>query len=132
MERLSRWGLKESRSNQPQQDVLVASVTQYLTRILNTRQGSVPIDAKFGVPDFTNMGGGGLEQGAMEDISAEICRMVERYEPRLSDVRVRVERDESSALAMMFTVLGNIRLDSKVIPLSINAELESNGRIRIR
>jgi type VI secretion system protein len=131
MERLSHWEQQERRSNQPQQDALVASVRGYLTRILNARQGSVPIDQSFGVPDFANMGSG-LEQGAIEDISAEICRMVQRYEPRLSDVSVKVEQDESSALAMLFRVIGNISLENKKIPLTISAELESNGRIRIR
>jgi type VI secretion system protein len=40
-------------------DALIESILAHLVRILNTRQGSVPIDPAFGVPDFTNLGVGG-------------------------------------------------------------------------
>lgn len=132
MERLTYWEQGERRTNQPEQDILVASVTKYLIRILNTRQGTVLIDEKFGVPDFTNFGGGGLEQGSLTDISNEIARMITRYEPRLKDVRVLVEQSESTALAMSFGVVGHIMLGNVKVPLRLGAELGSNGRIRVR
>lgn len=132
LDRLSYWEQGARRTNQPEQDILVASVTNYLIRILNTRQGTVLIDDNFGVPDFTNLGGGGLEQGSLADISAEIARMITRYEPRLKDVRVLAEASNSSALSMTFGVVGNIVLDSVKVPLRLGAELGSNGRFRIR
>lgn len=132
LERLSYWEQGARRTNQPEQSVLVASVTDYLIRILNTRQGSALIDSKFGVPDFTNFGGGGLEQGTLNDVSNEIARMISRYEPRLKDVRVVLESSQSSAMAISFGVIGYMMLDNVKVPLRLGAELGSNGRIRMR
>lgn len=132
MERLSNWEEGASRTNQPEKDVLVASVTNYLVHILNTRQGTVLIDHKFGMPDFTNFGGGGLEQGSLNDVSAEIARMITRYEPRLKDVRVFFNTEESSAMSITFGVTGHIVLENVKVPLRLGAELGSNGRIRMR
>lgn len=132
LERISYWEEGARRTNQPEQEILVASVSNYLIRILNTRQGAVLIDEKFGVPDFTNFGGGGLEQGTLTDISNEIARMISRYEPRLQDVRVVVEASQSTAMAMSFGVVGQIMLDNVKVPLRLGAVLGSNGQIRVR
>lgn len=132
LESLSYWEEGASRTNQPEKDVLVASVTDYLVHILNTRQGTVLIDSKFGMPDFTNFGGGGLEQGSLNDVSNEIARMITRYEPRLKDVRVVFNIEESSALGISFGVAGHVLLDNVKVPLRLGAELGSNGRIRMR
>jgi type VI secretion system protein len=132
LERLSYWEQGARRTNRPEQDILVASVTDYLIRILNTRQGTALIDAKFGVPDFTNFGGGGLEQGTLTDVSNEIARMISRYEPRLKDVRVHLEPSQSSAMSISFGVVGHMLLDNVKVPLRLGAELGSNGRIRMR
>ena len=65
----------------------VGSITEHLQRLLNTRQGSVPILPDYGIPDFTNLPGDTLTESAMEmrDI---ICRVLKQYEPRLADVQV--------------------------------------------
>ena len=42
-----------SRTHVTQAEALTQSIVAHLQRILNTRQGSVPIDTEFGVPDFT-------------------------------------------------------------------------------
>lgn len=65
----------------PPADVLAHSIIDHLRRILNTRQGHVPIDPAFGVPDFTNLAGG-FAQGSAREIEAQIERVITCYEPR--------------------------------------------------
>jgi type VI secretion system protein len=58
LERIANWSEADAeRTSQTQVDILVRSVNDHLSRLLNTRQGSVPIDPHFGVPDFTNLAG---------------------------------------------------------------------------
>ena len=132
LERIVYWESGSKRTNIPQLDALIESVTQYLGRILNTRQGSVLIDPKFGVPDFTNIGSGGLEQGSLDQISNEISRMISRYEPRISDVQVLIDKEKTSILALNFNILCNLKLDNQVHPLKLQAIVGGNGRVRVK
>lgn len=132
LERISHWESGSYRTNLPELDVLIQSVTQYLRRILNARQGSVLIDPKFGVPDFTNVGSGGLEQGSLDEISSEISRMISRYEPRISDVKVLIDREETSALSLNFNVLCNLNLNNQVHALRLQATVGGNGQVRVQ
>jgi type VI secretion system protein len=132
LERFAYWEAGSKRTSLPQQEVLIESVTQYLRRILNARQGSVLIDPKFGVPDFTNVGSGGLEQGSLNDISTEISRMISRYEPRISDVKVTIVKEESSALALNFNIHCNINLDNQVHAIRLQATVGGNGQVLVK
>ena len=58
LERVSYWERGVDRSSQTQAETLVRSICNYLIRLLNTRQGSAPIDPLFGVPDLANVDGG--------------------------------------------------------------------------
>jgi type VI secretion system protein len=58
LERIAAWEGGGERTNKIQVDILITSGTEHLRRLLNTRQGSVQLDPKFGVPDFTNLAGG--------------------------------------------------------------------------
>jgi len=133
LERIASWEAgeeSESRTNQTQVDVLVRSVMSHLTRLLNTRQGSVQIDPLFGVPDFTNLAGT-TAMGSTREIEEEIRRMVLRYEPRIKSPRVTLNREETDVLSIRFSLEGALDVDDREIPLRISTTVGANGRVSI-
>jgi type VI secretion system protein len=130
MERISAWEQGASVTNQTETEALVRSVMEHLSRILNTRQGSVQLDSQFGVPDFTNMAFG-LEGGSMREMEEEIQRMVSRYEPRVRAPKVRMQRESSDVLSIRFTLEGTIEANDRDIPLRLSTTVNSDGRVTV-
>src|SRR3546814_13704852 len=82
LERVAGLGSGGQRSHITRAEILVDSILNHLRRILNTRQGSVPIDPSFGVPNFTNLAGS-FATGPTGQMIEDMNRMIQRYEPRL-------------------------------------------------
>jgi type VI secretion system protein len=130
LERIAAWEDGQQRTNQTQVDILVRSVIDHLRRLLNTRQGSVQLDALFGVPDFTNVAGG-LTAGSVADIEEEIRRMVLKYEPRIKSPRVTLGREATDVLAIRFSLEGRLEVDDRDIPLQLSTTVGANGKVNI-
>jgi len=106
------------------------SIKEHLQRLLNTRVGSVPIQADFGLPDFTNVPGETLSEAALEmerHIRAAICR----YEPRLDQVEVAFEPVAGELLTLRFRIVGRLRRNSAV-PVALETLVSSSGRARVK
>ncbi len=130
LERIAAWEEGDLRTNQTQVDILMKSVMDHLTRLLNTRQGSVQIDPLFGVPDFTNLAGG-MAAGSTRDIEEEIRRMVQKYEPRIKAPRVTLNRELTDVLSIRFSLEGTLEVDDRDIPLQISTTVGANGKVNI-
>ena len=130
LERIAAWENGGERTNKIQVDILITSVTDHLRRLLNTRQGSVQLDPKFGVPDFTNLAGG-LTAGSVMDIETEIQRMVLRYEPRVKSPKVTLNRESTDVLAISFSLQGTLEVDNRKIPLALATRVGANGKVNI-
>jgi type VI secretion system protein len=130
LERISGWEQGLPRTNRTSADLLLRSVMDHLSRILNTRQGSVQLDPNFGVPDFTNMAGG-LEGGSISDIEREIQRVVSQYEKRIGNPKVKAERDGSDPMLIAFSLEGTLATDDRDIPLNISTRVNSSGRVSV-
>lgn len=130
LERISGWEQGLARTNLTSTETLVASVMEHLSRILNTRQGSVQLDPHFGVPDFTNMAGG-LEGGSTSDIEDEIQRMVSRYEPRIRSPKVKLQREGSDLMSIRFSLEGTLAANDRDIPLRLSTTVNSDGRVTV-
>lgn len=111
-------------------EVLLRSVVAHLHRILNTRQGSVPLDPLFGVPDFTNLAGG-LGAGSVRDIELGIRQVVARYEPRVRDPQVRLQSDASDPMSLSFALDGRLEVDGQLIPLHLSTVVDGSGQVRL-
>ena len=138
LERVSYWERGVDRSSQTQAETLVRSICNYLIRLLNTRQGSAPIDPLFGVPDLANVAGGtdhnsapdgGLSSGATADIEEELRRVITQYEPRLLNPRVTTVAQGGEVLSLSFSLSGMIDVDHQLIPLQLATRLDGNGRL---
>ena len=110
---------------------IINSISKYLVLILNTRQGSAPIDPNFGVPDFTNHIGG-LSSGNISNIEEEITRMVQNYEPRLSNPKVRLLQEQSDILSLKFSLAGEVCINEQEIPFRLLTTVGSSGKISLQ
>lgn len=110
---------------------LAASIVQHLTRLLNTRAGSVPIDAQYGLSDMSNIAGS-FSVGTPEALSETILRQVGQYEPRLQQCRITVSSERRDVIALRFELsglLGPARTDAPNLPFSVSLRVNSSGRI---
>lgn len=130
LERIAAWEDGEARTSKTQVDILIMSVTNHLRRLLNARQGSVQLDPKFGVPDFTNIAGG-LTAGSVAEIEEEIRRMVSKYEPRIKSPRVTISRESTDLLSISFSLQGTLEVDDREIPLQLATRVGANGKVNI-
>ncbi|MCM0082096.1 type VI secretion system baseplate subunit TssE [Geomonas sp. Red32] len=84
----------------------IRSLVSHLQRILNTRQGNVPIAGDYGVPDFIDF----LQTfpESVVAIESSIRTAIEKYEPRLSNVNVAFLPDQDDVLTLRFQINANL------------------------
>ncbi|MDD2274131.1 MAG: type VI secretion system baseplate subunit TssE [Desulfuromonadaceae bacterium] len=106
----------------------IDSVLSHLQRILNTRQGNVPIAADYGIPDFLDF----LQTypDSVHEIERNIKNAIDKYEPRLSGTTVTYFQDEDDALTLRFQIIACLTMEGgrKVF---FETVVDSDGRIRI-
>lgn len=130
LERVAGLGTDSQRSHITRAEILVDSILNHLRRILNTRQGSVPIDPSFGVPDFTNFAGS-LSGGTTLQMIEDMSRMIQRYEPRLRKPQVTFSESQDDMLSLSFSIAGWIAVDDREIPVRLTSHVASNGQISL-
>jgi type VI secretion system protein len=107
------------------------SILNHLRRLLNTRQGSVPIADDYGMPDFTSFLGENLTDQA-EMISGLIRNMILKYEPRLGSVQVVFTPDKDEVLSLRFKLQAEImNLRDEKVALELETVISSDGKIRV-
>ncbi len=131
LERLTTLGTERDLGQTTRAEILIASILGHLQRILNTRQGSVPIDPEFGVPDFTNLAGT-FSTGTTEEIVQDMSRMIQRYEPRLRQPQISFASTQDEVLSLAFSISGTVSVDDREIPIRLTSHVSSNGKISLR
>lgn len=131
LERLSGLGADANLGQISRAEILVNSILEHLHRILNTRQGSVPIDPDFGVPDFTNLAGS-FSTGTTEQIMQDMSRMIQRYEPRLRQPQITFSTSQDEVLSLAFSITGSVSVDDREIPVRLTSQVASNGKVSLR
>jgi type VI secretion system protein len=111
---------------------LVHSVMLHIGAILNTRQGSCLLDEKFGMPDFTSSGVS-FTQHDIPNIEQEIAHFIDTYEPRLTNISVHFQPDESAPMQMCFSLQGELCLgENRNIPVQMMTQVNPLGKVSIR
>lgn len=131
LERIAALETGQIQTQATRAQVLVVSIREHLQRILNTRRGSVPLDPKFGVPDFTNLAGS-FSSGSTREIIDSITRMIERYEPRLKAPKVQVSEQGSEVLSLSFSLEGLVQVDDHELPIRLATSISSSGRVSLQ
>ncbi|MBO1112822.1 type VI secretion system baseplate subunit TssE [Bordetella petrii] len=131
LERVAGLGGDMQRSHITRAEILVESILNHLRRILNTRQGSVPIDPSFGVPDFTNLAGS-FATGTTGQMIEDMNRMIQRYEPRLRQPRITFAESQDEVLSLAFSISGLIAVDDHEIPVRLTSHVAANGHVSLK
>jgi type VI secretion system protein len=110
---------------------LYRSLIRHLRDMLNTRRGSVPIAPDYGIADMTDLGSKFTEE-SVEDLKADLERLVKHYEPRLHDVKVGYTPRPDMPLAAVFSLEASIRTENGIVPLRFQTILDAAGTVRIK
>ena len=109
---------------------MVRSVQEHLQRILNTRQGNVPIADDYGIPDFTNLMSGFPE--SRRAIERTIRNTIQYYEPRLQGVRITFLDQHDETLTLSFQISAQLALPGHKDPVTFESVLDSGGHFEVK
>jgi type VI secretion system lysozyme-like protein len=108
----------------------VESVLQDVGRLYNTRRGSTPLSASYGLPDISNMLAN-LTPPDLEHIRDAIEATTREFEPRMQDTRVSLPAEESAGL-LRFVVQAQLLFGKARVPLRYTVNIEGDGRVSVR
>lgn len=106
------------------------SIVRHLIELLNTREGAVPIDAEYGMPDMSNIAGS-FALGTTESLSEAILRQVARYEKRLKNPQVTVEEERKEVITLRFELMGDIASQEgdALQPFAMTIRINASGQV---
>jgi type VI secretion system protein len=106
------------------------SIINHLQRILNTFQGSAQIAEDLGIPDITHF----LRTipDSVQSLENSIKDTIQKYEPRLKNVRVRYNQLITSDLCLSFQITGQIDHNFKPYDVNLESLIGTDGKIRIQ
>ncbi|MBD3240195.1 MAG: type VI secretion system baseplate subunit TssE [Chitinivibrionales bacterium] len=85
----------------------IRSIIDHLARLFNTRDGSLGHLPGYGLPDMSAINRGTLE--GIESLRAAVARTVERYEPRLTEVKVLHADNNTHDGRLVFVLTARIK-----------------------
>jgi len=108
----------------------VVSVKLYVQNILNTRMGNTILDRELGIPDFNGMNMNFSDSNQVE-LESHIRTVIEKFEPRLSDVRITFEGIKDPAEGIHFNIEGVIGGENPVY-VDFDTIVNHEGKIFLR
>lgn len=129
LNRLRTWERDPARRGREDPRKIVDSVLEHLQRILNTKQGNVPIAEDYGVPDFTDIRHFSAE--SVREIERSIRQTIQKYEPRLKAVRVSFVPQDEDNLSLRFQIAAKLVSEAKA-QVFFETVIDSEGKIDIR
>ena len=107
------------------------SIMRHLQKILNTSQGSVPIDDDYGVPDFTDLAAN-FSSESVRELSRTIKKVITKYEPRLSSINIEAEPHGQNVIELRFKIEGKMAVDeNNNISVSFETIVDPDGRVTV-
>jgi type VI secretion system protein len=101
------------------------SVLAHLRRLLNARHGHAPAQPDYGIPDLNEFMFSMPE--SITPMQKAIQKSIEKYEPRLTKIKVVWAPDEDDPLNIRFEITARIRTDDEEIPIALTTNLGSGG-----
>ena len=105
------------------------SVAQHLGKMLSIRAGSVQTLPDYGLPDLNDR-----QLSLHESLTRSrllIERFIRAYEPRLTNVHVRLLPAASEPLALAFAIDAEMAIDGVTQPVVFHARLADAGRVEV-
>ncbi|WP_114090683.1 type VI secretion system baseplate subunit TssE [Thalassospira profundimaris] len=103
----------------------VASIKNNLLNVLNGRSGGSQSAPGFGLADFNDASVGSADM--LRIVANDIRNVIETYEPRVSNVAVRFDREQENGLELFFQISARTQIGSAREQVTIDLVL-SEGR----
>jgi len=129
LERLHTWENEPQRRSRGDQRRQIDSILAHLQRILNTKQGNVPISDHYGIPDLTDFMRSYPE--SITEIEKSIHLAIQEYEPRLRFVSVKFIPQEEDLLCLRFQIIAQVNAESGR-NIMIETVVNSDGKIDLK
>ncbi len=110
---------------------LVSSILQHLGKMLNTRRGNAPVAPDYGIPDLADMVHSFPE--SVRIMEQAIRCTIEKYEPRLTNIRVKNVRFEDQVFSLHFEVTAQLSSSgSGKKSVWFETAVTNNGKVTVR
>ena len=106
-------------SKRIEQEAAVQSVVHHIGRILNVRKGSVNMDTDFGMPDISEFPKTPGSHEA-EQFCNDMVKLIEKYEPRVSNVSVIFKGADATGARVKFTINAHLMDGNRASKLSFD------------
>lgn len=129
LERIRSWEREPERRAREDPRRVNDSILGHLVRILNTRQGNVPIAEDYGIPDFLDLLGSYPE--SVREVERVIRSAIQKFEPRLKSVRVSFIPPGEDPLSLRFQIAARLSSDSRQ-QVVYETSIDSDGKVHLR
>jgi type VI secretion system protein len=99
------------------------SVLWHLRKMMNTRHGHAPAQPDYGLPDLNEFMFSMPE--SIGPMSKAVRMTIEKYEPRLTAVKVKWVPDDDDPLNIRFEISARLRTDDEDVPISFTTNVGS-------
>jgi type VI secretion system protein len=130
LERLASRKPDISRTTKQDEAQLIASVLDHVGKMLNTRRGNAPVAPDYGIPDIVDMIHSFPE--SIRLMEQAIRTTIEKYEPRLSNVRVKHAPFDEEIFSLHFEVTANLVLSNSRKPVRFETKVDNTGEVSVR
>lgn len=106
---------------------VLQSITGHLRRILNTHRGSALIAEDYGMPELTQLSGENVTD-FRERVAAAIRGAIQKYEPRLENVRVSHAPETDKDLLLRFKLEAEVaKIWNQRVPVELVTVIRWDG-----
>ncbi|MFY0666100.1 MAG: type VI secretion system baseplate subunit TssE [Natronospirillum sp.] len=113
-------------SDYPSEDDLLRSIHDHLQRLLSARCGVLQHQPDYGLPELDRVYQG-LPHSEIS-LVYQLQRMIEKYEPRLTQVQVFSVPEQTTGTVMRLGIRGEIR---KGVRIEFYSHFHGNGTVRV-
>lgn len=130
LDRIKHPDREDRRAVDPDAGRLAQSVLRNLERLLNSRHGSAPTSLDYGIPSLEDVMHGGTD--SLRELTAEIKRTIEQYEPRLRTVRVRLVPRTDDDTLLRFDITAELPIGGRRARVHFETRVENSGRLSVK
>ena len=109
---------------------LTDSVLRNLRRLLNSHHGITPIGDDYGIPDLSDALHSFPETNSK--MRNSIREAIEKYEPRLSQVRVKLNESPDDPLALHFEITAQLITADERKHIWFETRVDPTGQVQVR
>lgn len=131
LKRIRSWSLAaDTNLGDPEFAAYAESLMDDLSKIYNTRHGTVMLDEKFGIPDFTSLMNN-MSPPEVAKLALAFMTVTNQYEQRLKSLDIRHEvRDEDRGL-IRFVVKSKLEFHKQLTPFAFDILLQGDGSVAL-